>query len=176
VNAGLRSRANIVLLGCAVCAAAGGVALSSRAAHRHPGGAAIVAVVGRTPITAHDLTLARKSAPGTTAGQARVQLVRDAVLVDAARGLNRLGGLTLQQLAADPAQVAALNERLYDYAARNVKGGPPVRPAGDEGVGVPADESSDAAGRQFDAWFLARDRVASVWFGRLYARYQHLTH
>jgi hypothetical protein len=176
VNAGLRSRTNIALLGCAVCATAGSVALSGRAAPQHPGAAEIIAVVGRTSVTAQDLTLARKSTPGMTADQARAQLVRVAVLVDAARGLHLLGGLTLHQLAADPAQVAALNERLYDYAARKVKGNELLHTSGDEGVGVPADESSDAVGRQFDNWFLARDRVASAWFGRLYARYRRLTH
>ena len=179
VNAGIRSRTVLALTGCAVCATAGSVALASRTAHRHHEETAVIAVVGRTPVTAQEVDAARKSVPGATQAQARAQILREAVLVDAAQRLHLLDGLTLGQLAADPAQVAVLNERLYDYAARKIGVSKlSVAPGakGDEGAGVPADESSDAVGRRFDAWFLARDRVASAWFGALYARYRHLTH
>ncbi|HEV2592438.1 MAG TPA: hypothetical protein VGU02_11150, partial [Gaiellaceae bacterium] len=178
MSPGARSRTVVAVAGCAACFVVGAAAFAHRAAHGQAGETQIVAVVGRTPVTAQEIDTGRKSVPGASAAQMRAQLIREAVLVDVARQLHLLGSLTLEGLAADPAQVAVLNERLYDHAARKIgvdrlalAGG-----KGDEGPGVPADESSDAVGRRFDAWFAERDRVASAWFGALYARYRHLTH
>jgi hypothetical protein len=146
-----------------------------------------VAIVGRTVVTEHDVALARRSLGGTmTRSGVVAALVDDAVLVDEARRLGLLGTLTLRTLAAKPDSVAALNSKLYGYAARSVplpadkstrryarlvaNAGGEDADAIDDGVGV-----SDATLTGYDNWLTRRDQVASAWFGRLYARYRSLT-
>jgi hypothetical protein len=146
-----------------------------------------VAIVGRTVVTAHDVALARRSL-GHTATRADVvtALVDDAVLVDEARRLGLLRGLSLQALAARPASVAVLNQRLYGFAARSVplpadKATRAYAKLVAAANGEDADAIQDGVGAStaeltgYDNWLTRRDQVASAWFGHLFSRYRALT-
>jgi hypothetical protein len=146
-----------------------------------------VAIVGHTVVTEHDVSLARRSLGGTVTHAGVVaSLVQDAVLVDEARRLGLLGALSVHTLAAKPASVAALNSRLYGYAARSVplpadKSARTYAKLVADAAGEDADAIEDGVGTSeaaltgYDNWLTRRDQVASAWFGRLYARYRALT-
>ena len=146
-----------------------------------------VAIVGHTVVTENDVALARRSLGETaTHAGAVAALVSDAVLVDEARRLGLLGGLTLRTLAAKADSVAALNARLYGYAARSVplpadKSARTYAKLVADAAGEDADALQDGVGVSnaaltgYDNWLTRRDQVASAWFGRLFARYRALT-
>lgn len=146
-----------------------------------------VAIVGDTVITTRDVATARRTFGGKPSRSTVVTaLVNDAVLVDEARRLHLLRGLSLRALAARPDLTAVLNRRLYGYAARSVPL-PADRRARAyaklvaDARGEDADAIEDGMGASaatvanYDSWLTRRDEVASAWFGRLYARYRSLT-
>lgn len=146
-----------------------------------------VAIVGHTVVTERDVALARRSLGETaTHAGAVAALVSDAVLVDEARRLGLLSGLTVSVLASRPDAVAALNSKLYAYAARSVplpadKSARTYAKLVADAAGEDADALQDGVGVSnaaltgYDNWLTRRDQVASAWFGRLFARYRALT-
>jgi hypothetical protein len=140
-------------------------------------------MVGQTPLTVHDLFVAKRHAlPGTPPAAVVAEAVRDGVIVDEARRLHLGKGVTLSKLLEQPADVATLTRRLYNYAARDVPlpADPGLRAyaramlaVGNEGA-----DPEDAPARiqaQYDDWLTTRDAVASAWFARLYRRYRRQT-
>lgn len=134
-------------------------------------------------ITGNDLALAERSAPGLPSSAVLSDLVRDAIVVDAARSLGLLGSLTMATVSARPFLIAALNARLYDRVASAVPAPDPRVRAYARALDTVAGEEADEAGQTpkavvaaYQKWTLARDRVASSWFGRLIRRYQRLIH
>jgi len=89
-------------------------------------------------------------------------------------------------LASRPDAVAALNSKLYAYAARSVplpadKSARTYAKLVADAAGEDADALQDGVGVSnaaltgYDNWLTRRDQVASAWFGRLFARYRALT-
>jgi len=145
-----------------------------------------VATVGHTEVTTRDIDLARRSLGAVPRATVVAMLVNDAVLVDEARRLRLLHGLSLHALAARPDLTAVLNRRLYGYAARSVPlpDNRQVRVYAKlvaDAHGEDADDIEDGVGgtnadvRDYDDWLTKRDQVASAWFGRVFARYRTLT-
>jgi hypothetical protein len=174
----------IALIAIACVSFAAAIAFEST---HHASPARTIAIVGHTAVTTRDVDLARRALGGATPRATVVTMVvSDAVLVDEARRLRLLGGLSLRELVLRPDLTAVLNQRLYGFAARLVPlpANRAVRTYAKlvaDAQGEDADAIADGVGGSeaalvaYDDWLTTRDRVASAWFGRLFARYKSLT-